>query len=206
MNKNKNFQLLVGLWCFISPAAFASTAHSTIESFAHFAIGVAFLLGVIVFGNGLYGLYKVSDAQAPRETVSSCIYALIAGSALLALPEIYNMIAVTIYGDSSTETVRTLIAINPNLMIGSSESFLAKNIPPETQSVIFGGLKLFGLCAFIKGVYIAKDVGQVINGTRTGMGKVLSHMFGGAILLNIPKFSCFISAVTGLPYICITGG
>lgn len=168
-------------------------------------ISIAYLIGFILIFAGIHGVKK--HGQNPQHyTANYCIANFLTGSALLSIGFIYGVVKVSTIDPSWTETANPLaLSSHTAIAIGSvSQSFLGEYLPEKTIGMIVGFIYLVGLVSFIKGVFLLKNVGSVNNGQEGGIGKALTHMFGGVISMNIVDFGCIIGDTIGLPMMCLS--
>lgn len=200
---------------FISNMAFATSGFMTQSSSSGMSatdvfgpiisltVSIAYLIGVIVFILGLYGLKKHNE-NPQHYTIAYCVMNMLTGTFLLLCGTIYGIVRnSTLGGDWDTDNSALSITKHADVSMGDiSKSFFAEYIPPQTIMLILGFIYFVGLVAFIRGIFLLKNVGSVNNGSQGGIGKSLTHMLGGVITMNITYFACLVGNTIGLTMLC----
>lgn len=178
----RRWSWVAGLSLFWPMLAQAQNTPNLAEMFANFSDSSvalmnlvragAFVIGLVITGVGLFRLKQMSESQG-RIGFFQPVMLLLVGSCLVALPG---------FIDVATETMA--------LGSDSGTSLLAEPTTgggvPGMSAAIKGVLlfvKLVGTLAFVRGFLILKDVGE--GKQNAGMGRALTHIFGGAAAINI---------------------
>lgn len=180
------FSRRVWLWALLliaAPvAAHAQTAPNIAEMFANFSDSSialmklvrasAFVIGLAITGIGLFRLKQMSESQG-RIGFFQPVMILLVGTCLVALPG---------FIDTATETMHLGSDSGTSLL---SEPTAGGGIPGMSAALrgVLLFVKLVGNISFIRGFLILKDVGEGKQGA--GMGRALTHIFGGAAAINI---------------------
>jgi hypothetical protein len=174
-------------------------------SIGSLVIAVSFVIGLVLFGVGLYGFYKYG--QGPdRHSIRGPILAVIAGTAMLCSGTLYSIFMRSTLEPDWSASGRNALAIDASTVdLGSAETggFLATYVPDHLGATIVGFVFTVGLIYFIWGLYLLKDIGSQSQQGSAGVAKPLTHIFGGMIAMNIMKFSCMVSATIGYPGLCL---
>lgn len=166
---------------------------------------IATMLGLFVFGSGLYGVSK-SSTMPQQYPVSSCVTKMITGVLLLSITAFYNVVMKSVgFSDGSATT----LSVQDSALLSSGVSMLSNSamgeiLPQETIQILLAFIYLVGLYSFLKGVYMLKDVGGSPNQNQ-GQSVVKSslvHIVAGIIAMNITMFSCILGSTLGLSQMC----
>ncbi|MFK4132065.1 DUF6750 family protein [Pseudomonas luteola] len=186
-----------------------STGLETIDAFSSLVIAIALLIGVVMFVSSVYG-FKQNASNPQQFPISKCITGLLVGCGMLALPFLYVSSAQTlgVTSTSSWEGGRSVLsASNATANISSStgsQNFLGKYLSDETKKLIIGFVFLIGLIAFVRGIYLFKDMGNRQGNGSSTTAMSLFHVGGGVVCMNILYFSCLFAATFNIPHICST--
>lgn len=155
-----------------------ANASTTWVAFINLARGVSFLAGILIAGAGLIKLKDVGDGRTQLKTP---IWMAIIGAALVAMPASIDTVTQTLSLGSNTGT---------QLLSQSSSS----SIPGVSDALngILLFVKLLGHLAFFRGLLILKDYGSDKQGA--GLGRGLTHLFGGAAAININATTSLIAS------------
>lgn len=185
------------LWLCVAPA-YAANLVSQIQSAGGLAIGIAWLMGVTVFGFGLFTFYK--HAENPQQnTIAGGISRLAAGLGLILVGTTYSIMRNSMLGVAEWGSDREVLAVDANsaaMMDGGARAGFMTFIPAGTEQAILAFVFFVGLVAFIKGIYHIKNIPDA--GSREGsVAKPLMHVIGGMVCMNIDRFTCVIANTTG---------
>ncbi len=151
---------------------------------------VAYIVGVVLIFKGITG-FKIFATQtfgsAQRGEMSGPIVYLLVGGILCYLPSSQDVALFTIFGTSDVGNEQELIAY---LVPGAEEKWAAIAL------VLVKYMMLVGFIAFVRGWIILSKMGGA--GSQPGsMGKGLTHVIGGALLMNIPDFMTIMATTFG---------
>jgi hypothetical protein len=168
-----------------------------------FLVSLFYVLGVYLILASLYGM-RHSSTEPQKYPFRQCVAKLITGCLLLSSAYVYTTFMVTVTGEAMSGAGSVLSSSGITDQLGDvSQSFLGKYIPAHTSRTLLGILYVIGLGAFLKGVFMLKDVGESQSNGASPFSKSLGHMFGGMICMNILKFSCFVGSFIGVSAMCI---
>lgn len=205
--KNNN-KIIMGLSLFAMGLNQANAADfSQIKPMVALVVSIGYLIGLVLFITGLYGFKKHSE-NPQQFTIAYCVMNMATGILLLLSGYFYSSLkSSTIDQGWSFDGESALSIDNAALAdVGSmSNSLLGQYLPEQTIAMLIGFVYLVGLIAFIKGIYMLKNVGSVNSGHEGGIGKALTHMAGGLVSMNIVQFSCIMGNATGISMLCIGG-
>lgn len=142
---------------------------------------VAWICGITLIWKGITG-FKIFATQtfgsAQRGEMSGPIVYLFVGGLLCYLPSTQEVGLFTIFNSAQTGSEDELIAW---LVPGAEEKWKA------IAAVLVKYMMLIGFIAFVRGWLILSKMGA--SGSQPGsMGKGLTHVIGGILLMNIPDF------------------
>ncbi len=187
------------------PAYADETSLSTADfnEIGSFLVSLFYVLGVYLILASLYGM-RHSPTEPQKYPFRQCVAKLITGCLLLSSAYVYTTFMVTATGESMSGAGSILSSSGiTDQLEDVSQSFLGKYIPEHTSRTLLGILYVIGLGAFLKGVFMLKDVGESQSSGSSPFSKSLGHMFGGMICMNILKFSCFVGSFIGVSAMCI---
>jgi len=170
-------------------------------------VSAAAMVGVFMFIIGLYSVKQ--NAFSPQQNpLSSAFSKMFAGLALISAGPMYAFLNNSTMSDSLNVDDRSVLSVSSSTLMGdvssSANSWLGEHLPQATIEAIMGFVYLAGLFAFIKGLYLLKNVaGQNQSQAEGGFGRSLTHIFGGFVTMNITTFSCMIGGTLGISMMCI---
>lgn len=205
MGALKYWLLLGGLLFSESSSAQAAELIPQFNSWGSFIVAVGYLLGLILVFTGFLSLYKHSS-EPHRYTVGYSLSNIIAGVFLLSANLFYSIFKRSTFdpswGDDNSALALDSAVLNAEAI---GDSFWGKYLPEETAMGLVGFLYLVGLVFFIKGIYLLRYSGTEPDNQQKGVGRALTHMVGGVVVMNIVQFSCIIGESFGVPLICMGG-
>lgn len=149
------------------------------SSLMYMVSAISYIMGIGFMAKALMKLksFGHSITQMSQHSEMAPVLVLMGvGAALLYLPSTIDVGLLTIYGSSSLGNSTEILDYTSG--IGLSEKW---NLYSE---VLVDYMKLIGLIAFIRGWAILSKVGQ--QGGQPGtVGKGLTHVIGGILLINI---------------------
>jgi len=156
-----------------------------IGSFTNLSVAIALLIGVLVFLYGIFVFWKM-QREPGRYTVIQAVKNLIVGAMLITPASMYSILKRTTV-DQNWQHTNNALALNPAQLqqdsAGLQNSFLGRYLPGELTVLFMAILFLIGLWAFARGIYLIRELGE--GGQSAGAGKILTHIGGGIILMNI---------------------
>ena len=167
---------------------------------------LAFVSGLFLFGFGVYGVYKAS-ASPNQNSYSSSFKYVLSGTLLLSIITTYGIIVRTTVNEQWNESARSVLALNEraleNFSGTSTNTVLGAMMPASLGVVMLGIIYLIGFISFIRGLYLIKDIGGNSQ-NAAGLGKVLTHIIGGVVCMNLTRTSCLLanSFTTNTPSFC----
>jgi hypothetical protein len=166
---------------------------------------VGFLMGLVLFISGLLRIRK--NAENPNShSMASCIWMMISGTLLISLGTFYSIVSSTL-DTSLVGSGASILSVNAHISLPSGTQpgkGFSQFIPTESGQSILAFVYFIGMLSFVRGIMLLKDLGSP-QGQQMGMGKPVTHILGGAVAMNILKFSCMIGAFIGSDVICLTG-
>lgn len=156
--------------------------------------------GIILIGSALWG-FKSADQSS---SVIENIVRLLAGAVLMSVSSFYIVIKTTFIEPDWQATPASALAIDLSVLEGEDATGLGAVIPKEMGENILIFLFIVGLIGIIKGIMMARLLGQTNQmGQQTSFGKVATFVISGALLMNIPIVSCWISELTNISMVCM---
>jgi hypothetical protein len=166
---------------------------------------IGFLMGLVLFVTGLLRIRK--NAENPNShSIASCIWMLVSGTLLISLGSFYSIVSATL-DPSLVGQSNSILAVNAHISLASGSktgSGFSQFIPTEAGQSIMAFVYFIGMLSFVRGIMLLKDLGSP-QGQQMGIGKPITHILGGAVAMNILKFSCMVGAFIGSDVICLTG-
>lgn len=167
-------------------------------------IGIGYVMGILLVISGL--LYFKKNSENPQQfTIQTATWTLLSGVLLLSSAWVYSMLQQTIIpssGDWGTDS--SVLAIDRQLAdeVGEvGQSYLGTMMPESTAVLLLGFVYVVGLIAFVRGIYLLKNVGSMDQNSG-GTAKALTHMLGGFVTMNIMDFSCLVGNTLGISMLC----
>lgn len=167
---------------------------NTFGSISFLVVAISQLIGVVLVFRGI-AMYKIFATQ----TMSSAQKGELAG------PLVHVVVGVImIYlGSSIDVSVETLFG-SANSSAGDIKAYLPAGTEEKWQAlmaVLVKYFKLIGLLAFVKGWIILSKMGHA--GVQPGsMGKGLTHIIGGVLLMNMVDTMQLLSCTFGFSTNC----
>lgn len=151
---------------------------------------VAFICGIALVWKGVTA-FKIFATQtfgsAQRGELAGPIVYLTVGAILIYLPSASEVSMFTIFQTDTAGSESELIAY---LIPGAEEKWA------NIALVLVKYMMLIGFIAFVRGWLILSKMGQ--SGSQPGsMGKGLTHIIGGVLLMNIPDFMTILAKTFG---------
>lgn len=152
--------------------------------------GVAFICGIALVIKGIMA-FKIYANQtfgsAQRGEMSGPIVYIFVGAVLVYLPSASDVALFTIFQKTEVGSEADMLAY---LVPGAEEKW------KEIALLLVKYMMLVGFIAFVRGWLILSKMGAA--GGQPGMlGKGLTHIIGGAILMNIPDFMMLMANTFG---------
>lgn len=149
------------------------------QSVAIFDLLIAFcyLAGAGFVTKGMYEFKTYGEgrtSQSPQTTLRIPLTHLAVGMCLLYAPSMISILGNSIMGQP------TVILAYLDPAYSDAEGTWA-----EVETAVVTLLQICGLVAFIRGFFM---LSQTQPGANGGMGKGLTHVFAGLLLLNLPTF------------------
>lgn len=148
------------------------------DSLVHLVTGASYIIGIFLIAKGImslsvFGRQTMSSAQ--RGEVSGPVVWIFVGALLMYLPTTLETGLTTVYGDADLAAAGDIMAYAP---VTAGENW------EQLSNVIIKYVKLVGLIAFVRGWIILSKMGHA--GAQPGsMGKGLTHVIGGILLINV---------------------
>lgn len=170
-----------------------------------FMLIIGTLLGLITFGSGLFGVSK-SSSMPQQYPMKANVTKMAAGILLLSAGGFYeivmNSMGMAGAGSSLNVADSDLISTGSDSL---KNSVFGELLPKETIKILLSFIYLVGLYAFLKGIYMLKDLGANQAQQQGGSAKSsIVHIVGGVITMNITTFSCIVGSTLGMPELCAT--
>lgn len=169
-------------------------------------LGAASFLGVLLFANGLMGVYA-SQSGRSNNTIGQSIIKMFVGTFMLSIGWVYGLMKASFVGNDATgvnyDGRGSLALDSAAIAAGNSAAATGygKFIPAQTLQAVFAFVFLIGLIAFIHGVYLLRNVGA--EGGSPDMKRACFYrILGGLICMNITWFSCLVGGILGIESMC----
>ena len=169
---------------------------------------ISFAIGFFMLANGLYKIYDNAKGRGEVK-VGQAILEILIGVFLSSIGWFYQLIKGSFLSGSKNGVTLDQgqmalaldsVAANAASAVGHVKGY-TEIIPMHTVEGLIAFIFLCGFICLINGVYSLKDV----NNSRSEhpIMKPVVMIIGGAICMNILWFGCLISAVLGMPGICV---
>lgn len=208
MNKIKTI-IISSFALFASSSAFAadtSVIDTEIIPINELLVTAATFIGICLFVSGIYSVKQ--NAHAPQQnSLSSAFGKMLSGVFMISAGPIYGAISNSTIGNGVNIDDRSMLSVSNSPMMALndvSNSWLGQHIPQQTMDAVFGFVFLAGLFAFLKGIYLLKNVAGQEKQNEGGIGRAFTHIAGGFITMNITTFSCMIGNSLGMTMLCIS--
>lgn len=182
-------------------------ASADIAALGQLFIAGGFLVGLVMFIAGLYDFYLAGKyGNDPSRSISGAFWKLTSGIMLLLSITVYQISKGTI-GPTWTMTNDVLVLSSTALNgVGAEGTGFLKYLPKNTVKSLFAMVWLIGLFGFLKGIYLVRFSSEQASGAQgySPIKKVITHIFGGVVLMNITDVSQFAGKIFG--FSSITGG
>lgn len=172
-------------------------------------LAVSSFIGVMLFANGLYGIYTASSGRSNKGYGQGLMNMLI-GSFMLSVGWVYGLMKASFIGNTATGVDyegRDALALNgieaAAVAAGTAVKGTAygKFIDANTLQAVFAFVFFIGLLAFVHGVYLLRTIGM--DGGDPNMKRAAFYrIFGGLICMNITWFSCLVGGMLGISAMC----
>lgn len=188
-----------------SPLASASDSERILQqltSIAPMIMAISAFVGLLLFASGIFRVYQRST-NPNQHTTASAIRLLVAGTLLLCLPATINMFSKTVVDPNWSGTARSIMAVDENALReldSINQTPLGRMMPEGMGKAVIGFLYLFGFFFFVWGIYLIKDAGD--RQAQVSVGKVITHIAGGILLMNLTWSACIIGSIFGLTGMC----
>lgn len=205
--------VLAVLLVLFSSDLFAVSADSIVlefKAFTDFAIHLGRLIGFVLFGLSWYAINK--HATNPNQyPLSLPLWGMASGLFLQLAGILHSAFYNTITAENKPLD-NSFLALDPaaiNQMMGSvgADSVLGRMVPPDTMAMIIAVFYFIGVCSFLKGCFLIKDLGnpsaQNQGGSSVG-GRVSVHLIAGFIGMHLSLFGCAIERSFGFGLMCVT--
>ena len=147
--------------------------------------GGAYFCGVWFLAMAVAQLKKVADYRSmmyhPVEIKGAALQVIV-GISLIYLPTLFTAATKTVWG--------TVDIMRYGDQASGSEF-------DEVISICFDILKLIGVFAFIRGLFILSKLGES-GGQHGGLGKAITHMAGGLVAYHLYSFLVIMEATLGI--------
>lgn len=182
---------------FFPSFAFANDQAKNIEAMGKLFISVGFMIGLFLFISGLYSVYLMGKhGNDPSRSFGAAFSKLSAGTILLLSVTMYSIVKGTV-GPSWSMTNDSL-ALSSTALDGLNKVGFLEYLPNETLITLFSMIWLIGLFGFLKGIYLIRFTSEQANGQQgSPITKVLTHMIGGVVLMNIRDASNLVGGFFG---------
>ncbi|MDN7857983.1 hypothetical protein QZM81_19450 [Burkholderia cepacia] len=173
-----------------SIATMFANASTTWVALINLVVGASFLSGLFI---SCVALLKLKDASGGHTALKTPLWMAVIGAALIAMPA---------WIDTMTQTMSLGTNTGTQLLSEASSSSSLAGVSDAMNSVLLF-VKLLGHIAFFRGLLMLKDYGSDKQGV--GLGRGLTHLFGGAAAININATVSMLAA-TFLTGITLPGG
>lgn len=158
---------------------------------------LAYLIGLVLVGAGLYKAYK--NPQNPQQhTIGSAVRYMLSGTLLLSITTVFNVLTRTTVDPTWTDSGRAMLALDQRALqdfeTASNSQVLGGLMPESLGAIVLGFVYLVGFIAIIRGVFLMKEVGQMGGQNQAGIGKVMTHLIGGVIAMNLTQSACIMAS------------
>lgn len=152
---------------------------ATFSSLMYMVTAVSYVMGIGFLARALMMLKAFGHSitqMSQKSEMGPVLVMMLVGSALLYLPSTIDVGLITIYGSASLGNSTEILDYTSGIGLAEKWGLYSE--------VLMDYMKLIGLIAFIRGWTILSKLGH--QGGQPGtMGKGLTHLIGGVLLINI---------------------
>lgn len=168
------------------------------------------LFGMFLVASGVYQFYTYAVTGDRRSgSIGNSFARLFAGVFLTSIQWVYALLASSFMikpneGYFTNSNGRATLAVDQMAVDALSTTGLGATttgVPTQTLTTIFAFLFVFGLLAFINGVYKLHTIGSG-NADPRELNMAVMRMVGGMCCMNITSVSCTVSSFLGLSLLC----
>ena len=168
---------------------------STFGSISFLVVTISQIIGLVLVFRGI-AMYKIfatqSMASSQKGELAGPLVHIVVGVAMIYLGSTIDVSLETLFGSKEVASANDIKAYLP---AGTDDKWQA------LMAVLMKYFKLIGLLAFVKGWIILSKMGHA--GAQPGsMGKGLTHIIGGVLLMNIVDTMKLLSCSFGFSTDC----
>ena len=150
--------------------------------------GFCYLAGMIFIMIGVFRMMKTMQDGARGPGGIGTIMTFLTGAALIAIGPMMGAVATSLFGDSVAKT-------NVDLTIPGGAVVEYTNRLENFISAVLAYMIVVGWVAFVRGLFIVRQVAE--GDQQSSMMAALTHILGGAILVNLGNFLNVVQATFG---------
>lgn len=167
------------------------------------------LLGIFLLATGVYQFYLYSKTGQLQYSIGNSFARIFSGVLLTSIQWFYQLLAASFMVNPkvdffSSSNGRASLAVDQMAIEAVTATGLpatTPGIPTQTLTTIFAFIFVFGLLAFINGVYKLHAIGDG-KGDHKDRNMAFMRILGGICCMNITSVSCTISSFLGLSLLC----
>lgn len=167
------------------------------------------MIGMFLLATGIYQFYTYSKTGNLQYSIANSFARMFAGVFLTSIQWVYQLLAKSFMVNPqldmfSSSNGRATLAVDQMAIEAVAATGLpatTPGIPTQTLTTIFAFLFVFGLLAFVNGVFKLHALGDG-RGDGRDRNMALMRMVGGVCCMNIMSVSCTISSFLGLSLLC----
>jgi intracellular multiplication protein IcmC len=155
-----------------NPAASATQMISSIGHMASIAQILSIIAGIGLFFTSLFEFKRYGEMRTQMSQqmhIGRPLAIMLAGIMLLTLPLMIGTFLLAIWGDAS-----------PLAYTDTASSAYSPFVP-----VVINFVRLVGIFAFMRGIFMLSRMGNQGGQQGGGLGKALIHMMGGVLCINV---------------------
>lgn len=170
----------------------------TFKALGELAVAVGYMVGLFLFIQGLYAFYLSGKfGNDPSRSIASAFWQVASGTMLLLSSTVYSIAKGTV-SPTWTDT-NEVLALSSSAFNNIESAGFMNMIPESTIKSLMAAIWLIGLFGFLKGIYLMRFASEQASGAQgySPVKKIVVHIFGGVVLMNIRDTSNAVAKVMG---------
>ena len=162
----------------------------TFEGLKRLIVAISYVTGIALIARGLL-MYRIFANQTygsqQRGEIAGPLVFLIVGGILCYFPSSVDTTLLTVFGSTEIELISNPIAYDQSASMAKWHTI---------KKIVISYMTLIGLIAFVRGWIILSKMGH--QGSQPGsVGKGVTHIIGGILLINCVKTATIIAQTFG---------
>lgn len=167
------------------------------------------LFGMFLLAIGVHQFYTYAITREHKYSIGNSFAKMFSGVFLTSIQWVYGLLTTSFMinpnaGNFTTANGRATLAVDQMAIDAVAATGLpstAVGVPTQTLTTIFAFLFVFGLLAFINGVFKLHAIGDGKADSKD-LNMAAMRMVGGICCMNITSVSCTVSSFLGLSLLC----